>query len=1028
MTPADAETLESERRVALRLGAFFAGVWENVLLPWFESVAVLPLTTTPCAVVTPFRSAAYLLRNKLLARDISLLGVEFLSPAQLREKLLSGNRNLPLREHLRLLLATAAGRIAASAPAAEEALIAKSIERDPDHFLRVIDQLGAAGWSPDEIGEPGLRTVAKAFEKIVHDCGFQFVHEADREAQLVLGKSPAVFRRLLVVGFNGAHWPLWPLLRAAATAATDATVCLSDPRDEARDLDETWIGTWEESFGAAQPIAAADDEAISVLENLNRLPETPAEKNARAAQPTAAIHFLVGRDTPEQAKAIVALVAKFLQDENCERIGVLFPRSGALPRTVARLLEMNKIAHNDGLAHLGPSEFDDDAWRAWLELQQSPRLKILLRFLRATSAKIFEKLPVREVEDVLRHAYGELLIDNLEVLREYCARQKDSARHDSVARGLEKIQFLPGDETFAEFLAHTRRIFRALGWKERWSEIDRLSRAWSGRFAESFSRNLYLRWLREVLSAPSLQRDDFGSHPYARVQLLTYAEAEGQPWSHLIFAGLNEEAWPNLDDDLGFFREQEIDEFNQQNRVLNRRAVRRGRHGEGQWSVREGKTLLLSASERRQIRRRQLANLVESATRGIGVTANLYSEASATRIANPSEFFSRLYLAARGEGVSQQTLQALEVQTRDWLRDWSPVDAQKIDSVSLGRARYAYDARRQLRAAGEYEFALRTPPDRPISLRVTEWEQALRYPATIWMKLFLGVEADEEDGSAWAIATGQWVHRWLAQGVGGAETNEFVAIPEPNEIAERILESARQFRGEVQALCEACAQPVPDWWSSGWSNALFLANSLAAKLRDLGSDWSQLAAEWRLDSPTEISLGENKVLRVRGRIDLVLGRGEKGSSGLLFPELWIVDYKTGRQRGFDKHAGRGKESTAERFKKQLVDGRGVQLALYALAAHALGAERARLTLLSSLGELESQFELDDALAQKDFWLALHEMQESGIFGMLGQVHQLFGFGRTYPLATLAVDFELLRAKWNLTHPALVTETEEPERE
>ncbi|MGH7938383.1 MAG: hypothetical protein ACREFG_07740, partial [Chthoniobacterales bacterium] len=486
----------------------------------------------------------------------------------------------------------------------------------------------------------------------------------------------------------------------------------------------------------------------------------------------------------------------------------------------------------------------------------------------------------------MRRAYGEVLIDNLEVLREYCVRQKDSERHGEVVRGLEKIQFLPAEATFAEFLAQTRHIFLALGWKEHWSEIDRLSRTWAKRFPESFSRNLYLRWLRELLSAPSLRRDDFGSHPYARVQLLAYAEAEGQPWSHLIFAGLNEEAWPNLDDEIGFIREQEVEEFNQQNRVLNRRAVRRGRHGEGQWSVREGKTLLLGASGRRQIRRRQLTNFVESVTRGIGVTANLYSEASASRIANPSELFSRLYLSARGEGVSQQTLQALDAQTREWLQDWSPVNAQKIDSVNLGRTRYAYDARRQLRAAGEYEFALHTPPERAISLRVTEWEQALRYPAIIWMKLFLGVEADEEDGSAWAIATGQWVHRWLAEGVGGAETNEFSAITEPNEIAVRVLESAGRFRDEVRALCEACGQPLPDWWSSGWSNALFIADSLAAKLRDLANDWSQLAAEWRLDSPTAISLGENRDLRARGRIDLILGRGEKTKSGLLFPELW----------------------------------------------------------------------------------------------------------------------------------------------
>jgi hypothetical protein len=591
---------------------------------------------------------------------------------------------------------------------------------------------------------------------------------------------------------------------------------------------------------------------------------------------------------------------------------------------------------------------------------------------------------------------------------------------------LEKIQFLPANANLSEFLSQTHKIFLQLGWKEHWSEIDRLSRTWTRYLGESFSKNLYLRWLREVLDAPSLHRDEAGSHPYSRVHLLPYAEAEGQSWSHLIFAGLNEEEWPALDDELGFVRDREIDEFNRRNRVLNRRAVKRGRQGEGQWSVRENKTLLVGASERRQIRRRQLNNLVESATQGIGVTANLYSESSVSRIANPSELFSRLYFSARGVGLSHRTLHGLEKQTRLWLNDWSPIDAQKIDSVSLGRTRYAYDARRQLRAAGDYEFALRKPPDRPISLRVTEWERTLRSPAIVWMKVFLGVEADEKESGAWAIATGQWVHDWLAEGVGQSETNEFVAIPETNEMQARILENARRFRAEVQALCQACAQPFPDWWDSGWGNALFVADSLAVKLSGL-SDWSQLASEWKLDSPTEIPLGENKTLRVRGRIDLVLGRGEKTAAGLGFPEVWIVDYKTGRQRGFDRHV-RGRQEAAERFHKQLVDGRGVQLALYALAAHALGAAHARLTLLAAREEMVPQFQLEDALAQKEFWHALHEMQESGVFGMLGPVHNSFGFGRAYPLATLPIDPERLREKWALTHPALVTETEEPERD
>lgn len=999
------------------------------MLPWFEAVAVSAAQNpVPVAVVTPFRSQAHLMRSRLLSRGISLLGLKFLSPSQLRELLLRGNRlNIPLREHLRLLLGIAAEEIAARIEQKQPGyLIAKSVGRDPDHFLKVIDQLSAAGWEPSEVAEPALREIAVRFAKMSHDCGFTFVHEADSDAVARAEGSQQRFGNLLVMGFDGAHWPLWPLLRAAVRSSSEATVILNDPRDEARDLDETWVGTWEETFGTAEPIG--ETSATTPSENLTALsgqvlkaPETESERSARAIKPTENVYFLVGRDATEQARAIVALISKFLGEENCERVGILFPQTGALPRLVAGFLNSAGIAHNDGVAHLSPSVFDDDSWRAWLEMQQNPRLKFLFRFLRATDAKIFEKLSIIEVEDKLRRAHGEVLIDNIDILREFCARSEDKT---AIVDGLKKIQFLSAAATFAGFLSQTRKIFAQLDWKQHWEEVERLSRSWTERVPQSFSKTIYLRWLREILGAPSLTRDDLGAHSYSRVHLLRYSEAEGQSWSHLIFAGLNEEAWPALDDELGFVGDQAIDEFNRKNKTLNRRAVKRGRQGEGQWSVREGKTLLLGSTERRQIRRRQLRNLMESASAGVGVTANLYSEAFPSRVANPTELFSRLYLVARGQGVSQQTLHALELQTREWLRDWSPVDAQKVDSISVGRTRYAYDARRQLRAAGEYEFALRTPPDRPISLRVTEWEYALKGPALVWLKIFLGVEPDNDSGDAWATATGQWVHRWLAESVRDTNGEAFVELREVDEIRARMLESARKFQNQIRELCVACALPLPDWWTSGWSNALYVADCLAANLGGLADDWSHMAPEWSLDSPTEIPLGEGRSLRVRGRIDVILARGERNQSRLGFSDLWIIDYKTGRQVGFKVWELRKSKSHEEKLRKQLVKGKGVQLALYALAAHALGALTVKLTLLGLADELEPQFTLEHALAQKDFWDELQRMQETGVFGMLGAIRSEFGFSRPYPLATVAVDPDRLREKWGITHPALATEPEE----
>jgi hypothetical protein len=251
----------------------------------------------------------------------------------------------PLREHLRLLLATAAEEFVTNIDSGQsDSLIARAVARDPDYFLRLFDELDAAGWDVAKLGQPVLAEIAAQFEKMRRECGFTFVHEADRHAVANAAKLPPRFSRLLVTGFDGAHWPLWPLLNAAVTSSQEATVILNDPRDEARDVDESWVGTWEEIFGEAEPVPE---------------PHPKANRKTREKDQPHKVHFLVGADATEQAKAIVALTAKFLCENDCERIGILFPQKGALPRLVASFLRAAQIAHNDAIAHLTPSVFDD---------------------------------------------------------------------------------------------------------------------------------------------------------------------------------------------------------------------------------------------------------------------------------------------------------------------------------------------------------------------------------------------------------------------------------------------------------------------------------------------------------------------------------------------------------------------------------------------------------------------------------------------------------------------------------------------
>jgi hypothetical protein len=102
------ETKTHANRVSLHIGGSLRGAWETCILPWFEAIAPNAFASElPVAVVIPFTTHAALFREKLLARGISLLGVRFLTPAQLRELLFQKlEMHVPLREHLRLLLAT----------------------------------------------------------------------------------------------------------------------------------------------------------------------------------------------------------------------------------------------------------------------------------------------------------------------------------------------------------------------------------------------------------------------------------------------------------------------------------------------------------------------------------------------------------------------------------------------------------------------------------------------------------------------------------------------------------------------------------------------------------------------------------------------------------------------------------------------------------------------------------------------------------------------------------------------------------
>src|SRR5207245_10868840 len=109
--------------------------------------------------------------------------------------------------------------------------------------------------------------------------------------------------------------------------------------------------------------------------------------------------------------------------EKGTRLGVACPGSGPVPRLVASSLKQLEVPHNDGLAHVVPGIFESAEWQAWIELQRAPRLNSFLRFLNALPdpAVVSLKISRQVFEKILRESYRKVLLDDLELLRVFCA-------------------------------------------------------------------------------------------------------------------------------------------------------------------------------------------------------------------------------------------------------------------------------------------------------------------------------------------------------------------------------------------------------------------------------------------------------------------------------------------------------------------------------------------------------------------------------------------------------------------------------
>ncbi len=983
----------------------FEDCWRHVLSPWFRkkhSPASLSSSKRPSVVVVPNQAHAAFLKQKALGAGIPLFAIHFWSPGNLREFLLKATRKnnhkrIAVREDLLLLMAVAAAEWGDG----EGQPFLEILEKQPDELVRTLDKLKAAGHGSKSLNGELWAGVAFKYEKLLAEAGLQTTQQADWHLYGGRISTAKPIDSMLITGFSTRRWEWLALLRAGCARASEALVCLPLARDN--QTERIWTGAWEEFLGGAETVPAAEPAIDFSFSNLclnfsMDLPGAPEHSS---------VDFYLAENVCQEAEIITACACSYLQDPNCLRLGILAPPGSILGREVASRLARLEIPFLDNIGYFPAQSTRQSLLNCWLDFQRDqslPSFHIFLRLrrnLEMDPPKLF-----RSAERDLKEAARVLLTGHLSVIHAWLSEHRPEGKGIEI---LSQWPALPPRDSFSGFLQASQGLIERLGWKSELEFLAARAEPLKKALIKPVKRSVFMRWLGEILQTPGRTRHNCGRQSLSPLHLLTYEQAEGQDFSHLILGGLNHGLWPPEPPISPYLPDERLE-------ALNKSSLAQGAQGEGHLTVKNKRGLLLGAGELRQLSRDAFSGLLESATCRMAATASLKAEDDFSRAATPSELYLKLFRADTGGHLDNKAMGELASATRHWLPPFPQSDRGSINTKDRQRFLRAHHARRDKETPfGEFEFAFREPPPGGLALSCKAWESVLTRPASVWMNSILGIRqaVDFSEPNNWPMTIGIWGHEWLSLDQAASDAERmFASFPEKGGWAKQVDEKARWLKKAVNEAYQKAGRTLPDWWISGWSQALRIAAGLAKSV-DALEGWPFAHSELNLPPGTAIELhpSQPSALPVSGHIDLLLSKKplESPQSGCAWAgqtPLWVIDFKTGKDNPLRI--------------RDLQNGKGLQVALYALALHSLGAEDVSLSVLKASDTLTNPLswkELQDSEMQP-LWALLSKMQRSGVLGMTGPVRSKYGVVVEYPLATLPLDTEMLRIKWEKTHPLL----------
>ncbi len=980
-----------------------AAAWAEGVEPWLRAHGAAWRETR--VVLAPNAVWLAALKAGAVAAGLPILGLQWHTPGRWRTQALAalpGPRcQVALREDLHLLLELAAQGLPANP-------LARAYGGDPALFQELLDTLEGAGWDAEVLPDAPARELARAAAQLRAQTGWLTAAAADQKlrAAAAAGTLPPLGRRLLAVGFGLGDQALDSLLETAVHAGGESTVLLDVAENTVeRDLaSAAWLGRWEERLGDAATWLEAPAATPAPFAALAAQVADPAmAASAKNAPPI----FWLAENLQAEADLATTQALAFLGEDAHARVGIVVGSvASPLAREVAARLTALGCPHYDATGHLPGRENAQALFEAWLDWQEDGRLAGLMGWVRAAGRHgwLGEK-SVAAIEAALHDAAQALLTDDPVVLAAWL--QSGPMENFEARDFLATWPRLPEATTWDGFLQKILAVSQQLRWPAEPAALEERAQGWREQPAFNLPRAAVVRWVRAVTRVPGRTRAAMGREPWARLQIVDAAAAAAQMWTHLVLGGLQHGEWPAERRDSPLLDDAQVEK-------LNRQAMRPSSHGEGDWMLAPGHSLLLASRDARRLERANFARLLALPSQGLALTARL-ADAADGRRARLSEYFWSVARAAWGRLPAEAdwlALAKISSERRAGLaEEFGGVAAKSLREKSLAapdarQTAWAHQARRDADTVfDDYSFCLRAAPSAPLRLSCKAWDRALRQPGAAWFEHILRAEPlwQPAEDDAVQLSIGQWAHTWARP--GPENSTESFLLPNAETWRKFSLDAAQQFRRQAQAAFTAAGRAVPEAWLDAHAEATRLAGQWITALADLPG-WPHALAETKLPRGLPVALpGVAQSIPLSGRMDLVLfPRGVSlATEKLGGSPAWLFDFKTGAD---DKLTI-----------KKLSQGRGLQLALYALALRALGAGVVELTLLNPAAEPQPQLTDADFAAPElaGCWQLLADFAVRGQWGERCDLEDEHARPGHYPSATLPVPVDILERKWQLTH-------------